>query len=160
MVDNQHDGIGNEGADEYVPAGVDPYDIDQNAPLANFQGDGSAKVTVEKWAGEKRVLVADATSPGNLALRLFNYPLWQVKVNGTTTQTATGLHGEIQIPLAAGKNRVEINLVEGWDRLTGGAVSLAALIALFTCLFVQGPRADDRQPRARSVEPTVESRLS
>jgi hypothetical protein len=160
MVDNQHDGIGNEGADEYVPAGVDPYDIDQNAPPASFKGAGDASVKVERWAAEKILIVADASSPGTLALRLFNYPLWQVKVNGTMAQPETGSHGEIQIPLAAGKNRVEINFVEGWDRLAGGAVSLAALIALFTCLFVQGPRAADRQPRVRSVEPTAESRFS
>lgn len=153
MVDNQHDGIGNEGADEYVPAGVDPYDIDQNAPLAAFKGPGDTKVKIEKWAAEKRVILADTTSPGNLALRLFNYPLWQVKVNGTTTQSATGSHGEMQIPLAAGKTRVEINFVEGWDRLAGGAITLAALIALMSFLFA-------RRPRTGSVEPIAESRLS
>jgi hypothetical protein len=160
MVDNQHDGIGNEGADEYVPAGVDPYDIDQNAPLAAFKGPGEAKVKIEGWTAEKRVIVADASSPGTLTLRLFNYPLWQVKVNGTTTQTATGSHGEMQIPLAASKNRVEINFVEGWDRLAGRALSLAALIALMSSLFARGPRANDQPPRVGSVEPTAASRLS
>jgi 6-pyruvoyl-tetrahydropterin synthase-like protein/uncharacterized protein DUF6077 len=160
MVDNQHDGIGNEGADEYVPAGVDPYDIDQNAPPAAFKGPGEAKVKIERWAAEKRIIVADATSPGNLALRLFNYPLWQVKVNGTMTQPAADSHGEMQIPLAAGKNRVEINFVEGWDRIAGGAISLAALIGLIFSLFARGPRADDRRPRARSFEPTAGNRFT
>jgi hypothetical protein len=139
---------------------VDPYDIDQNAPPASFKGAGDASVKVERWAAEKILIVADASSPGTLTLRLFNYPLWQVKVNGTTTQTATGSHGEMQIPLAASKNRVEINFVEGWDRLAGRALSLAALIALMSSLFARGPRANDRPPRVGSVEPTAASRLS
>jgi hypothetical protein len=156
MVDNQHDGIGNEGADEYAPAGVDPYNIDQKAPRAKFQGVDSAKVTVENWAAEKRVAIADAAAPGNLALRMFNYPLWHVKVNGRAAQTATGSHGEILVPVPPGKSRVEINFVEGWDRRVGAVTSFLTLLVT----FIWHIRQKEHGIRAESKEPTAESRPS
>lgn len=142
MVDNQQDGIGNEGTDEYVPVGVDPYDIDQKAPQTLFVGAGTAQVTVEKWESEDRVVVADAASAGMLVLRLFNYPLWKVKVNGQPAQTeTTSQTGQMIVPLPAGKNRVQIKFVEGWDRVLGGAISLLALMAVFTFDIKSAPPA-------------------
>ncbi len=157
MVDNQHDSIGNEGADEYVPAGVDPYDADQNAPLVRFQGNGSARTTVEKWAGEERVIVGTATSPGTLTLRLFNYPLWQAKVNGRTAQTGTGSHGEMLVPITADNSRVEINFVESWDRITGAVISFITLLLTFICCMWQKRCVP---LHAESQEPGAESRVS
>src|SRR3954467_4416726 len=87
MLDNQQDGIGNEGADEYVPIGVDPYDADQTAPQVRFEGKGHAYITVQKWDAEKRAIDASASSPGKLVLRLFNYPLLKVEVNGRQVTT-------------------------------------------------------------------------
>jgi uncharacterized membrane protein len=82
MVDNQHDRIGNEGVDEYAPAGADPYDVDQNAPLVKYDGKGSAKISVERWDAEDRVIAVQASAAGELVLKLFNYPSWEVTVNG------------------------------------------------------------------------------
>lgn len=131
MVDNQQDGIGNDGVDEYVPIAADPGNIDQNAPLAAYVGSGSAKIAVERWQAENRALTADATAPGSLMLRLFNYPSWEVAVNGRRVQ-AQSLErtGQIVVPISAGENRVEIQFVEGWDRKAGGGISLAALLAM------------------------------
>jgi hypothetical protein len=128
MVDNQHQGLGNEGTDEYVPAGVDPYDVDVHAPQVRFEGPGTAKLRVESWQAEIRVVVAASTSPGNIVLRLFNYPLWRVEVNGqhvaTTRKVPTG---EMVVPVGAGENRIQVTFVEGWDRVLGGAISVLAL---------------------------------
>ena len=131
MVDNQHDGIGNEGADEYAPANADPYAIDKDAPPARFEGAGAAKVQVVRWDAEDRVISADAGSAGKLILRLFSYPLWKVKVNGKTvaTEAAPGT-GQLIVPIAAGANLVQITFVEGRDRAAGGAISVLALVLL------------------------------
>ena len=132
MVDNQQDNVGNEGTDEYVPAGVDPYDIDQKAPQAQSAEEGAAKIQVEKWESERRLIVAEASSPEKLILRLFNYPLWKVRVNGRAVQTETTPHtGQMIVPISAGANRVEIRFVEGWDRAVGAAISLLALLLVF-----------------------------
>lgn len=131
MVDNQHEGIGNEGADEYVPAGVDPYDIDQNAPRVRFQGPGTAAIRIPSWLAEKRLILAASTSPGVLVLRLFNYPLWRVEVNESPVASKTKAHtGEMVVPLEAGENRVQVSFREGWDRTVGGGVSVLALTVI------------------------------
>lgn len=131
MVDNQQDGIGNEGTDEYVPAGVDPYDIDRNAPQARFAGAGTAQIRIEKWGTERRLILTNTTSPGKLYLRLFNYPLWKAEVNGRVVPTETTPNtGQMVVPVAAGKNSVQITFVEGWDRLVGAGISALAILAL------------------------------
>jgi hypothetical protein len=139
MVDNQQDGIGNEGTDEYVPIGVDPYDVDQKAPLVRFEGKGHAQIAVQKWNAEKRTLIANVGSPGKLVLRLFNYPLWKVEVNGYQVQTETTPDtGQLVVPILSGENRVRIRFVDGWDRKVGlllsgiGFAVIALLFAIWT----------------------------
>jgi 6-pyruvoyl-tetrahydropterin synthase related domain len=131
MVDNQQDAVGNEGTDEYVPLGVDPYDVDQKAPQVQFEGPGSAEIRIEKWQSERRLIFANATSSGKLMLRLFNYPLWKVAVNGQEVRTqSTQDTGQMIVPVAPGENRIQITFVEGWDRLLGAGMVLLALLAL------------------------------
>ena len=130
MVDNQHDGIGNDGIDEYVPVTADSDNVNQNAPLVTYEGSGSAKISVQAWQVERRVLTAAATAPGKLVLRLFNYPSWKVNVNGQPVKTQTVETGQMIVPVSAGENRVEIKFVEGWDRKAGGAISLLALASV------------------------------
>jgi len=135
MLDNQQDSIGNEGADEYVPAGVDPYDADQKAPQVRFVGKGHTQITVQKWDAEKRAIGASAGSPGKLVLRLFNYPLWKVEVNDRQVTTeSTPDTGQMVVPIAAGENSVRIKFVDGWDRKLGlllSGIGLAMMALLF-----------------------------
>ena len=129
MVDNQQDAVGNEGTDEYVPVGVDPYDVDQKAPQARFEGAGSAQIRIAQWQSEKRLILANATSTGKLVLRLFNYPLWKVEVNGQEVRTqSTKNTGQVIVPVARGENRIQITCVEGWDRLLGAGMAFLALL--------------------------------
>ena len=130
MVDDQHDKIGNEGVDEYAPAGVDPYDLDQNAPLAKYAGAGFAKVVISRWDSEYRVVTATSSSSGALVFKTFNYPLWQAWVNGKRTGIESGAHGEITVPIEAGDSRIDLKLVGSWDRRVGVALSIASLFGL------------------------------
>jgi hypothetical protein len=130
MVDAQHDAIGNEGVDEYAPARVDPEDIDQKGPLAKYEGPGSAKLVIDKWDAEHRIVMARSTSSGDLVLRLFNYLLWQVRVNGRVTHANTGPRGELVVPITSGENNVAVTFVEGWDRPVGGVISIITLMIL------------------------------
>jgi hypothetical protein len=128
MVDNQHDGPGYEGTDEYVPVAADPSEIDQQAPNVSFRGNGHADVHIQEWRAESRQVVATTSSPGSLVFRLFNYPSWKVLINDrpVVTQT-TEKTGQLMVPIAAGTNRVQITFVEGWDRTAGAAISMIAL---------------------------------
>jgi hypothetical protein len=148
MVDNQRDGIGNEGADEYVPAAADPYDVDPNAPLAKFEGTGKANIAVLKWTAENRVILATTSSSGTLRLRLFNYPSWRSQVNGHGEQTRTAPRtGQLIVPVAAGENRIRIFFDPGWDERIGALVS--AVTALGLCLwFMKSKKPGCEVPKA------------
>lgn len=135
MVDNQQDQVGNEGTDEYVPLGVDPYDADQKAPQVRYVGVGTAKIEVQSWDSEKRVMVVNATAHGQLILRLFNYRLWNAEVNDHSIETETMPQtGQMVVPIKRGENRVQIKFAEGWDRPVGAAVSILGLIVAFMLL--------------------------
>jgi hypothetical protein len=138
MLDNQQDGAGNEGVDEYVPIGVDPYDVDQKAPQVRFEGKGHAYITVRKWEAERRAIDASTGSAGKLVLRLFNYPLWKVELNGRQVATeSTPDTGQMAIPMAAGANQIRIRFVDGPDRrwgllLSGIGFAIILLIVIWT----------------------------
>ena len=135
MLDNQQDGTGNEGVDEYVPIGVDPYDADQKAPLVRFEGQGQTRIDVQEWDAEKRRIVAHTESPGELVLRLFNYPLWRVRVNGRPSRTsATPDTGQMIVPIGAGENRIQIYFVDGWNRKVGWLLSASHFCYLRCCM--------------------------
>ncbi|HKW16890.1 MAG TPA: 6-pyruvoyl-tetrahydropterin synthase-related protein [Terriglobales bacterium] len=142
MLDNQQDGIGNEGTDEYVPAGADAYDIDQNAPLVRFDGGGNARINIQQWLAERRHFVVNAGTPGNLIVKLFNYPSWKVRVNGSTVTTGTTPHtGQMTIPIAMGKNTLEINFLQGRDRTVGiGCSAVAIIVLLITSMALRERR--------------------
>jgi hypothetical protein len=130
LVDNHRNQIGDEGVDEYAPAGIDPYDVNQKAPLAKLDNAGSGKIIIQHWDDEHRVIAATTSSGGKLVLRLFNYPLWRASVNGRQVTPETGPQGEIVVPLLAGDSQVEIVFREGRARLAGGIISLISLAAL------------------------------
>jgi hypothetical protein len=157
MVDNQHDGIGNEGADEYVAAGADPYNIKQNAPLATFKGRGTATVRVQRWASEDRIIDVKADSPGTLILRLFNYPLWRATVNGRSAiAQTTPTTGQLALPVSAGENLVQVKFIERLDRVLGLVISFVTMFGLIAW-FLVGRRshlwsgADDRRRTTEGV---------
>ncbi len=128
MHDAIEDGGGYEGVDEYVPARVDPYDVNKDAPLVTVVSGDPARIGIDKWAAESKIFTAEVSRPEQLRLRLFNYPAWKVKVNGrvveSTTQTGTG---EILFTVQPGTNAVQVTFTRTRDRLAGGIISLLAL---------------------------------
>lgn len=134
MLDNQHDGVGNEGIDEYVPAGVDPYEVDKNAALAKFEGDGNAanaQISVLYWRAESKSLTVKSGSSGVIVMRLFNYPLWHATVNGREVHTeSTETTGQMSLPINAGNNQIQVSFRMGTDHNLGIALSLIGLFVL------------------------------
>jgi hypothetical protein len=140
LVDNEHDGIGNEGTDEYVPVTAEPDDDDQKGPLVRFEGNGSARIEIKDWRAESRLVNIKANSPGKIVLRLYNYPSWQATVNGRYTKTATpNPGGQMIVPVAAGDSLVSIKFVQHWDRKLGAIISLVT-VSLLGMLSIQANR--------------------
>jgi hypothetical protein len=136
MLDHQQSGAGYEGTDEYVPAGADPYEIKQDAPRVALDDEGAApdqaqRIRIDRWNAESKIFTAQVEHPGQLGLRLFNYPAWRVEVNGQVVATsARDVTGQMLIPVQAGENRVQITFTRTWDRTVGGIISAVTVLFL------------------------------
>jgi hypothetical protein len=129
MLDNQQEGSGYEGVDEYVPADGDASEVKLDARRVTVEGSARAQIHVQHWDPELKVFTADLREPGKLLLRLFNYPAWQVQINGRVASKETQeLTGQMIIPVDAGENAVEIRFIRTWDRTLGGVISGVTLL--------------------------------
>jgi hypothetical protein len=129
MQDHQQDGSGYEGIDEYVPNGVDVYEINKDARRVTFEGDGASRIHITRWGPESKSFSANLSQPGKLVLKLFNYPAWKVEVNHRPVQTAMReVTGQMVIPAEAGDNEVQITFVRTRDREVGALISFGTVI--------------------------------
>jgi hypothetical protein len=135
---------GFEGTDEYDPAGDDHTDLPKKAPRVQVlpveEEGGRApkeKIQIERWAAEEKIIRVVSQAPLRLALRLLDYPAWQVEVNGNrvTPEHAEGT-SQMILPLPAGEERITIRFVRTADRTAGGAISAGAGITLLSLLFL------------------------
>jgi hypothetical protein len=133
------DGTGYEGTDEYVPAGADPYELNKSLPHISDDTGAPVPSQMLAWEQTEKHFTVRAAAPQNLTVRLFNYPAWQVVVNGkpTTAQT-TDVTGLIVIPVAAGDNDVRIHFRRTIDRVAGNVVSLISLV-LLVAVWIKTP---------------------
>jgi hypothetical protein len=146
MLEHQQSGAGYEGTDEYVPVGADPYEIKQDAPRVALEDSGAPpqipQLQIQQWNAESKMFTAVLTRPGQLVLRLFNYPAWSVEVNGQAVATSTrDITGQMLIPVQAGENRVQINFTRTWDRTLGGMISLVTALSLGVFVAFQRKRS-------------------
>jgi hypothetical protein len=136
MFVDQRSGAGYEGTDEYVPTGGDPYEIRHDAPLVGFDSaTGSTaprqQIQIQNWGAESKSFIVIADRPGQLVIRLFNYPAWRVEVNGQVVMARTrAVTGQMLIPLQAGENRVQLKFTRTWDRTAGACISAFTLLCL------------------------------
>jgi hypothetical protein len=131
MQDNQDNGSGYEGTDEYVPTGADAYEINKDARRVSFEGEGSSRIHVTEWAPESKAFTVGVGKSGKLVLKLFNYPAWRVEVNGRPVEAQTHeVTGQMIIPIEEGENQVRIKFARTPDRTVGGFISFGAGILL------------------------------
>jgi len=137
MSDAVADGAGYEGADEYVPAGADPYELNKSLPRVSDDKGAPVPSKMLAWAQTEKHFKVHTAAAENLTVRLFNYPAWAVVVNGKPTETQrTDVTGLIVIPIAAGDNDVQIHFRRTIDRVVGDIVSLISL-TLFVLAWVK-----------------------
>jgi 6-pyruvoyl-tetrahydropterin synthase related domain len=133
MHDAIQDGSGYEGTDEYVPTGVDPYDLNKNAPHVAVVGRDKANIRILDWSAQSDRFTAEVTRPEKLRLRLFNYPAWRVEVNGIPITAKSQPHtGEILVPVDTGISEIRVRFIETPDRFWGDMLSTSTLLLLIT----------------------------
>jgi uncharacterized membrane protein len=132
MQDAISDGSGYEGTDEYVPVGADPYELKKDLPLVSAENGAAVRVQELTWGTTEKHVKMRADSRQNVVLRLFNYPAWQVTVNGRRPPAGTSdVTGLMIIPVEPGDNEIRVVFTRTADRLAGIVVSLLALVLFF-----------------------------
>jgi hypothetical protein len=135
MLDHQQDGSGYEGIDEYVPNGVDVYQIHKDAHRVIFQGNGTSRIRITQWGPESKSFSANLSQPGRLLLKLFNYPAWRVEVNHRPVQTGLlAVTGQMVIPVEAGDHEVQVTFAQTRDREIGGLISFGTGILILALM--------------------------
>jgi hypothetical protein len=135
-------GTGFEGVDEYDPLGDDHLDLPKHAPLISVlpasPEDSDApppagKIQTELCQPQHQKFRVESPGAARVAVRLLNYPAWQVTVNGRAVlpQRPDDVDQMI-IPVAPGKSEIEVRFAQTPDRTAGMALSL------FSSLFVIG----------------------
>jgi hypothetical protein len=151
------DGTGYEGTDEYVPAGADPYELNKNLPRVSDETGAPVPSVMMAWGETEKHFTVQAAAPQDITVRLFNYPAWDVVVNGKPTPTRTAdVTGLIIIPIAAGNNDVHIHFRRTNDRVAGNVVSLISLAVLAVAWAKTLPRQrPSRRPSADTASPAA-----
>jgi len=140
MHDAIQDGSGYEGTDEYVPAGVDPYDLNRDAPLVGVVGRDTAHIRILDWGSQAKRFTAEVTRPEKLRLRLLNYPAWRVEVNGVAILAKSQPHtGEILVPVDTGISEIRVKFVQTPDRFWGGLISILTALLIVAWLIYSRP---------------------
>ena len=136
MDDAVTDATGYEGTDEYVPAGDDPYELNKDLPQVSDASGAAVDVQMLAWSATEKHFTVLENDAKNLTLRLFNYPAWNVLVNGRRVATQSSeVTGLMIVPVAAGISDVRVSFMRTPDRLVGGVIS-GISIAIFAALWI------------------------
>ena len=138
-------GQGFEGADEYDPIGDDRYNLPPNAVavriLRTEASNGNAptaRVDIQRWTAEEKVVAVSSREPVRVALRLLDYPAWRVELNGSRVKPEHGEStSEMVFRLPAGLNRITARFAHTPDRTSGDVLSLGSLLALSVVAFAR-----------------------
>jgi hypothetical protein len=137
------DGTGFEGTDEYDPAGDNHADLPLKMPRAfllsangKAETGKNAKVVIEKWTAEHRLVRVFTQEASLVELRLLNFPAWRVTVNGTPVFPRHPEEtGQMIVPVPSGQSELHIDFTRTADRTAGGWISIASAAASIALSF-------------------------
>jgi len=157
-------GHGYEGTDEYAPLDCDIYDLpgailnpespevfEKTPPTPLLQQVASdsgrvatlpaPQISIDKWRSEHKSFRVETSQPATLALRLLNYPAWEVRVDDATVNPGSepGM-ARMLVQVPTGPHRVAVNFHRTWDRTAGEVISGFSAIMFFACVAVAGRR--------------------
>jgi hypothetical protein len=168
-------GHGYEGTDEYAPLGSDRFQLPGATPDAEdiptvpptpsvaeidpatgkIITDAGTQTTITQWTSEHKAFVESSAKPVTLALRLVNYPAWEVRVDGSDVKTASeGMTAQMLLPLRPGNHTVDVRFRYTPDREAGAAISFLSGLGLLGYAWRFRRRANASFPPATS-ETTV-----
>ena len=155
-------GHGYEGTDEYAPLGCNHYLLPQGGPPSGDQPGPpnpalaqldpvSGKIVpasdialhVQHWNAERKEFTIESAGVAKLAIRLIDYPAWQVRVDGRESATEKlPKTAQMILRVAAGSHRVAITFRRTWDRKAGALVSAVSLLVLLASSWLTRRKRD------------------
>ena len=131
---------GYEGTDEYAPLECYRKLLPHHAPqIAEFD-EAEEKIVpaqgshfaIRNWTAENVAIQADLKAPATLALRLLDYPAWEVRVDGARIEDVEPAPdtGQMLVPLTKGEHLLEIKFRRTRDRTVGGTISILSILLL------------------------------
>ncbi len=145
---------GFEGTDEYDPLGDDRSNLPEKAPAVQIlpaeESEGrapQARIAIQKWTAEERIVAVISNEPLRVGLRLLNYPAWRLEVNGkAVTPQRTETNGQMILLLSPGTQRITARFVRTPDRTLGSAISVLSVLALLALFNAGGQRLLSASP--------------
>jgi hypothetical protein len=140
-------GKGFEGTDEYDPAGDDHAELPSDAPPVTVWNEENAamkksRAQVLQWTTEKKEIRVDTKSAARLAIRVLDYPAWQVQVNGVPVEPGKAEDSDqMVIEIPAGQSDVRIQFARTRDRTVGIILSLCAAFLAIVMLVLSKLRS-------------------
>jgi hypothetical protein len=140
-------GKGFEGTDEYDPAGDDHAELPSDAPPVSVWNEENAlmkksRAQVLQWTTEQKEIRVDTKSAARLAIRVLDYPAWQVQVNGVPVEPGKAEDSDqMVIEIPAGQSDVRIQFVRTRDRTVGIILSLCAAFLAIVMLVLSKLRS-------------------
>jgi len=123
---------GFDGTDEYDPLGDDHSALPADAPLVKVlpvdSGEKAAQkaaIEIETWTTESKRIRVNTPTSARVALRLLNYPAFDVNVNGRAIRPERmDDFNQMVVPIAPGASEIHVQFTRTADRKIGNAASL------------------------------------
>jgi hypothetical protein len=130
-------GIGYRGTPEYLPNGADTRVSSERAGTRAVLADEGSEPALANVGGDRNTFRVESPVPRNIVLNLFDYPAWQMDIDGSLVSSKTAeKEGRIAVAVPAGDHVVHVFLRRKWDAKLGIAISLATAMLLLGVKFV------------------------
>ena len=108
-----------------------------NDDTGKLEPAGGVRLHVERWTSEDREFEVETTEPVTLAVRVLDYPAWQVHMDGALVGAEEEpTTAEMLVAVPVGKHQVDADFRRTHDRTAGGTISALSAVGLLGFAWV------------------------
>jgi hypothetical protein len=151
-------GDGYRGAKEYLPhearVAPKPYLL-PSAAIADLSCEIPCPpdaLKVLRWSEEEKKIQVGAAVPASLTVKLYDYPAWQVLVDGAPVQHEVTFSGLIKMTVPPGRHDIDIRFTRTPDRTVGALISALSAITLLLFIYFANSRRNSEAREMRATE--------
>jgi hypothetical protein len=144
-------GRGYRGTPEYLPNGSNVKALEDAGIQTGTARQGPNQVAMTSQRVDQNTFRVQAKASREIALNLFDYPTWQVDVDGSRMNPKrTDKDGRIVVAVPAGNHLMHIFLQREWHAKVGIAISIATAVFLSCLIFLAWrPKESSAQPEGK-----------